>query len=150
VRVLRLAASARVDSMSERRARADIQGVEISLILPEPAPVGAFVGIVISEFVLQAGTLLSAFAYMLYMQPLSALMCLVLFSPQFMFVPLMQAAINRRVQSRINVLRRASVDVLVSGVGEAELTRIFKQKLRFEEIFCLNLGVVSFSIRCTF
>jgi ABC-type bacteriocin/lantibiotic exporter with double-glycine peptidase domain len=142
VRILRLAASARVDSMPEQRARADIQGVEISLILPEPEPIGGFVGVVISELVLQAGTLLSAFAYMFYMQPLLALMCLVIFSPQFVFVPLMQAAINRRVQSRINVLRQASVGVLVPGVGEAELARILKQELRFAEIFSLNLGVV--------
>jgi ABC-type bacteriocin/lantibiotic exporter with double-glycine peptidase domain len=142
VRVLRLAASALVDSMPEQRDRAAIQGVEISLILPEPEPIGGFVGVVFSELVLQAGTLLSAFAYMFYMQPLLALMCLVIFSPQFVFVPLMQAAINRRVQSRIKVLRQASVGVLVADVGDAEVERVMKQELRFSEIFSLNLGVV--------
>lgn len=142
VRILRLAASARVDSMPEQRTRADIQGVEISLILPEPEPIGGFVGVVASELVLQAGTLLSAFAYMLYMQPLLALACLLIFSPQFVFVPLMQAAINRRVQARINVLRQASVGVLVPGIGEAEVERVLRQQLRFAEIFSLNLGVV--------
>jgi ABC-type bacteriocin/lantibiotic exporter with double-glycine peptidase domain len=142
VRILRLAASARVDSMPEQRRRADIQGVEISLILPEPEPIGGFVGVVVSELVLQVGTLLSAFAYMLYMQPILALACLVMFSPQFVFVPLMQAAINRRVQSRINVLRQASVGVLVPEVGEAEVARVLKQELRFAEIFSLNLGMV--------
>jgi ABC-type bacteriocin/lantibiotic exporter with double-glycine peptidase domain len=142
VRVLRLAASALVDSMPEQRARAGIQGVEISLILPEPEPIGGFVGVVASELVLQAGTLLSAFAYMFYMQPALALMCLVIFSPQFVFVPVMQAAINRRVQSRINVLRQASVGVLVSGAGELEVARVLKQEMRFAEIFSLNLGVV--------
>jgi ABC-type bacteriocin/lantibiotic exporter with double-glycine peptidase domain len=142
VRILRLAASALVDSMPEQRARAAIQGVEISLILPEPEPIGGFVGVVFSELVLQAGTLLSAFAYMLYMQPVLALMCLAMFSPQFVFVPLMQAAINRRVQSRIKVLRQASVGVLVPDAGEAEFERVLKQELRFAEIFSLNLGVV--------
>ena len=142
VRVLRLAASALVDSMPEQRARAGIQGVEISLILPEPEPIGAFVGVVVSEFVMQAGTLLSAFAYMFYMQPVLAFTCLAIFSPQFVFVPVIQAAINRRVQSRINVLRQASVGVLVSGGGEAEVERVMKQELRFAEIFSLNLGVV--------
>ena len=142
VRVLRLAASARGNSMPEQRACADIQGVEISLILPEPEPICGFVGVVISGLVLQAGTLLSAFAYMFYMQPLLALMCLVMFSPQFVFVPLMQAAINRRVQSRINVLRQASVGVLVPEVGEAEVARVLKQELRFADIFSLNLGVI--------
>ena len=73
VRVLRLSASALVDSMPGHSARAGIQGVEISLILPEPEPVGGFVGSGVSEFVLQAGTLLSAFAYMFYVQPVLAL-----------------------------------------------------------------------------
>ena len=142
VRVLRLAASALVASMPEHRARAGIQGVEISLILPEPEPIGGFVGVAVSEFVMQAGTLLSAFAYMFYMQPALALACLVIFFPQLVFVPLMQAAINRRVQARINVLRQASVGVLVSGAGEAEVERVLKQELRFAKIFSLNLGVV--------
>ena len=131
VRVLRLAASALVDSMPEQRARAGIQGVEISLILPEPEPIGAFVGVVVSEFVMQAGTLLSAFAYMFYMQPVLAFTCLAIFSPQFVFVPVMQAAINRRVQSRINVLRQASVGVLVSGAGEARSRKSAQARAAF-------------------
>lgn len=51
-------------------------------------------------------------------------MCLVIFSPQFVFVPLMQAAINRRVQSRITVLRQASVDVFVDPVREMTFVAI--------------------------
>ena len=150
VRILRLAASVLVDSMPEQRDRAAIQGVEISLILPEPEPIGGFVGVVFSELVLQAGTLLSAFAYMFYMQPLLALMCLVIFSPQFVFVPLMQAAINRRVQSRIKVLRQASVGVLVADAGDAEVERVMKQEMRFSEIFSLNLFVVKLRCSMTF
>ena len=142
VRVLRLAASALVDSMPKKRDNAGIQGVEISLILPEPEPIGGFVGIVVSELVVQAGTLLSAFAYMFFMQPVLALTCLLIFLPQLVFVPLMQAAINRRVQSRIKVLREASVDVLATQRGEAEVARVIKQQLRFANIFSLNLGVV--------
>ena len=141
VRVLRLAASALVDSMPQRD-NAGIQGVEISLILPEPEPIGGFVGVVVSELVLQAGTLLSAFGYMFFVQPVLAFACLVIFLPQVVFVPLMQAAINRRVQSRINVLRHASVDVLAAQDGEAEAARVIKQQMRFARIFSLNLGVV--------
>ena len=142
VRVLRLTASALVDSMPRQRDNAGIQGVEISLILPEPEPIGGFVGVVVSEFVLQAGTLLSAFAYMFFMQPVLAFTCLLIFLPQLVFVPLMQAAINRRVQARIKVLREASVDVLAPQRGEAEIARVMKQELRFAKIFSLNLGVV--------
>ena len=141
VRVLRLAASALVDSMPQRD-NPGIQGVEISLILPEPEPIGGFVGVVVSELVLHAGTLLSAFAYMFFMQPVLAFVCLLIFLPQLVFVPLMQAAINRRVQSRIEVLRHASVDVLAAQGGEAEAARVIRQELRFARIFSLNMGVV--------
>ncbi len=141
VRVLRLSASALVDSMPAQRESAGIQGVEISLILPEPEPIGLFVGVAVSELVLQAGTLLSAFGYMFFMQPVLAFACLVIFLPQVVFVPLMQAAINRRVQARINILREASVGALAAGVDEAEIERSLRQALRFAEIFSLNLGV---------
>jgi ABC-type bacteriocin/lantibiotic exporter with double-glycine peptidase domain len=97
-----------------------------------------FVGIAVSELVLQIGILLSVFGYMFYMQTPLALVCLLIFSPQFVFVPLMQRAINRRVQSRINVLRQTSVGVLLAGT-EAE--RVVRQHERFAEIFELNLGI---------
>jgi len=142
VRALRLAASALVDSMPERSVSAAVQGVELSLILAEPEPIGGFVGVAVSELVLQVGILLSVFGYMFYVQPLLALVCLLIFSPQFVFVPLMQRAINRRVQSRIAILREASTGVLVAGNREAEVTRALKQELRFAEIFSLNLGIV--------
>lgn len=142
VRILRLSASALVDSMPEQHTSAGIQGVEISLILPEPEPIGDFVGTSVSEFVLQAGTLLSAFAYMFFVHQVLAFTCLLIFLPQVVLVPVMQAAINRRVQSRINVLRQASVGVLAAEVGETEIERALKQELRFAEIFSLNLGVV--------
>jgi ABC-type bacteriocin/lantibiotic exporter with double-glycine peptidase domain len=90
--------------------------------------------------VLQIGIVLSVFGYMLYMQPLLAVVSLVMFSPQFVFVPLMQRAINRRVQSRITVLRQASIGVLVSG--SADVQRALQQEMRFAEIFVLNLGIV--------
>jgi ABC-type bacteriocin/lantibiotic exporter with double-glycine peptidase domain len=140
VRALRLSASALVDSLPEQRNDASVQGVEISLILAEPEPIGGFAGIAISEPVLQIGIVVSVFGYMLYMQPLLAVVSLVMFSPQFVFVPLMQRAINRRVQSRITVLRQASIGVLVSG--SADVQRALQQEMRFAEIFVLNLGIV--------
>jgi len=138
VRVLRLAASKLADTIPAHRHDAKVQGVEISLILAEPEAIGGFVGIAVSELVLQMGILVSVFAYMFLVHPLLALVCLAIFSPQLVFVPLMQAAINRRVQTRITVLRQASVGVLLAagadGAGE--------QRSRFADIFELNLGIV--------
>ena len=140
VRALRLAASRQVESIPAAHVGAGVQGVEISMILAEPEPIGGFVGVAISELVLQVGILASVFGYMLYMQPTLALVCLAIFSPQFVFVPLMQSAINRRVQSRIGVLREASTGVILAGTSQAERAR--RRAQRFAEIFELNLGVI--------
>ena len=138
IRVLRLAASKLADAIPAQRHDAKIQGVEISLILAEPEAIGGFVGIAVSELVLPIGILVSVFAYMFFVHPLLALVCLAIFSPQFVFVPLMQAAINRRVQSRITILRQASIGVLLAaGTDGAD-----EQRSRFADIFELNLGIV--------
>ena len=120
--------------------RPRVQGVEISLILGEPEDIGAFVGVAVSELVLDIGILLSVFGYMFFMQPLLALVCLAIFFPQLVFVPLMQRAINRRVRSRIAVLRQASAGVLLTGTHDVE--KALKQEMRFAEVFQLNLGIV--------
>ncbi len=126
--------------MPAQQATARVQGVEISLILGEPEDIGAFVGVVVSELVLDIGILLSVFGYMFFVQPLLALVCLAIFCPQLVFVPLMQRAINRRVSSRIAVLRQASAGVLLTGTHAVE--KSLKQAMRFAEVFQLNLGIV--------
>jgi ABC-type bacteriocin/lantibiotic exporter with double-glycine peptidase domain len=140
VRVLRLSANALVDAMPHDRQSASVRGVEVAMVLAEPEAIGGFVGIAISELVLQLGILLSVFGYMFFVQPMLALVCLAIFSPQIVFVPLMQRAINRRVQSRIGVLRHVSTAVLQAGTDEAE--KAWRQKARFAEVFELNLGVI--------
>jgi len=139
VRSLRLTATGFSEVGSKGRDEPSTQGVEISLILAEPEPIGGFVGVAISEPVLQIGILLSVFGYMFYTQPFLAIVSIAMFSPQLVFVPLMQSAINRRVQSRIVLLRRASVGVLPSEIGRTQ--RKLQQELRFAEIFELNMGI---------
>jgi ABC-type bacteriocin/lantibiotic exporter with double-glycine peptidase domain len=136
-RALRLATSALVNSLPPQRSGA--QGVSIALILSEPDPIGEFVGIAVSELVLEAGILLSVFGYMFYLQPWLALVTLAIFSPQLIFVPLMQRAINRRIQARVLVLRQTSAGALRSRAREVE--EALRQELRFAEIFELNLGI---------
>ena len=66
-------------------------------------------------------------------------MALAIFSPQFVFVPLMQRAINRRIQARILVLRQASAGALRTSMAEVE--EALRQEMRFAEVFELNMGV---------
>jgi ABC-type bacteriocin/lantibiotic exporter with double-glycine peptidase domain len=137
-RTLRLSATTLADGIPARQKDPSVQGVEISLIIAEPEAIGGFVGVAVSELVLQVGILVSVFGYMFYVQPTLALVCLLLFLPQLVFVPLMQSAINRRVQMRIAKLRQASIGVLLARSEQAER----KQRGRFSEIFELDLGII--------
>jgi len=131
---------------------ADSQGTEISMVLTEVEPIGGFAGISVSEPVLQTGVLLSVFGYLVYLQPMVALLCALAFSPQLVFVPLMQRAINRRSATRIEVLREVGGSLvgaephvpLVSGAKDAEIQQVFALnmgifKIKFSMYFLMNL-----------
>jgi ABC-type multidrug transport system fused ATPase/permease subunit len=93
----------------------EAEGVEVSLILSEVEPIGGFIGVGTSEPLLQGGILISVFGYMIYLQPKIALVSLLVFSPQLIFVPWMQYSINRRVGMRIRILREVSGGIVVSA-----------------------------------
>lgn len=114
-------------------------GTEISMILSEVEPIGGFVGISISEPVMQAGILLGVFGYLLFLQPLLALLCLAAFSPQLVFVPMMQRAINRRTGERIQTLR--SVGGNIVGAHASGSPSAMAQDLRIEHVFTLDMGI---------
>jgi ABC-type multidrug transport system fused ATPase/permease subunit len=98
------------------------EGVKISVVVAEVDPVGGFVGLSVSEPLLHGGILLSVFGYMLFLQPIMAIVCLGVFVPQLVFVPLMQRTINRRTKSRIKILRAVSVDLVNNTNGPSEDT----------------------------
>ena len=117
------------------------EGVGVSIILSEADPVGLFVATSVSEPVLHGGVLVSVFSYLLYLQPLMAVVALALFVPQCCFVPLVQNAINRRTADRIKVMRRLSTDILAEtaeGVLERE-ERAYNQRVRM--IYALNMQI---------
>jgi ABC-type multidrug transport system fused ATPase/permease subunit len=108
------------DREQEPPASGTHDGVRISVVVSEVDPVGGFVGLSVSEPLLHGGILLSVFGYMLFLQPLMALVCLGVFVPQLVFVPLMQRTINRRTKSRIKVLRAVSVGLVDNANGPSE------------------------------
>jgi ABC-type bacteriocin/lantibiotic exporter with double-glycine peptidase domain len=117
------------------------EGVGISIILSEADPVGLFVATSVSEPVLHGGVLVSVFAYLIYLQPWMALVALALFVPQCVFVPMLQNAINRRTQTRIQIMRRLSTDMVAEtaeGVLERE-ERSYRQ--RVGNIYALNMQI---------
>jgi ABC-type multidrug transport system fused ATPase/permease subunit len=117
------------------------EGVAISIIVSEVEAVGGFIGSSFSEPVLNAGILLSVLGYMLYTQPLLALVAVVLFCPQFLFIPLLQEAINRRTKSRIKTMRALSVDIVNEAAERAGVREEKTFRRRVGQVYRLNMQI---------
>jgi ABC-type multidrug transport system fused ATPase/permease subunit len=115
----------------------EASGVEVSMIVAEVEPVGGFVGEIISEPLAHGGTLLSTFAYLLHLDAWMTLAASAIFVPQFVFVPLLQRAINRRTARRVQLLREVSASVVGAGDRGAEAA----DEARIARVFRLNMGI---------
>jgi ABC-type multidrug transport system fused ATPase/permease subunit len=129
-----------VEAPSDVSPAAEAQGITISMIVAEVEPIGGFVGESVSEPLLQAGIMASVFAYLIHIDPWMALAAFALVIPQLVFVPLLQAAINRRTGARIQVLRRLGIAMIDRG-DDAEDER------RISQAFALDMGI--FKIKFT-
>ncbi len=124
-----------------------IQGVETSLILSEVEPVGAFIGTSVSQPLMQGGMLVSVFGYLAYLDIRMALLNLLVFAPQLIFVPLLQRTINQRSKRRITVLRDVTGGVITtpSPVGAED-----GQNCRIDHVFTLNMSVYKLKFTMNF
>ncbi len=146
VRSLRRSIDALLNSRSAHPGEADQTGIGVSMILAEAEPIGGFVGSAVSEPLLQAGILASVLAYMIYLHPMMAVVAVAVFSPQMIFVPLVQRAINARVKQRIKTLRKVSVTVTTETRDEAPQV----QRRRIDRVLALNLGIFQLKFSSTF
>lgn len=120
------------------------KGVELSMVLSEVEPVGGFVGAALSEPLLQSGILLAVFGYMVYLEPWLAALSFLVFAPQLVFVPLMQAAINRRVERRVLTMREVSDGIVREASPDAFHDR------RIERVFSLHMGMYKLKFTMNF
>ena len=150
IRSLRLTVQTLSRRMPTDRAGAQDVGIETSMMLAETEPVGAFVGAYLSEPLLQGGVLLSIFGYMAYLEPSMALVALLVFAPQLVFVPLMQAAINRRVAARIAMLRDVSGGMILDVTDEGGRLADGLQRRRIEDVFWLDMGIFKLKFSMNF
>src|SRR5689334_2296986 len=124
----------------KQAATAEDAGVEIAMVLEEAEPIGGFTGISISEPLLQGGILVSVVGYIFVLQPWLALLGLLFFLPQTVFVPLLQGAINRRARERILVKRDIS-----GAIADGSLVVDSSAKDGpIQRIFALNMGIYRF------
>ncbi len=114
-------------------------GVEIAMILEEAEPIGGFTGISVSEPLLQGGILVSVIGYMFYLEPELALLGLMFFVPQMVFVPLLQMAINRRAEARILTKRGISGTIVEGAFPEGDGRLLGGAPI--QRVFALNMGI---------
>ena len=112
-------------------------GVEIAMILEEAEPIGGFVGVSLSEPLLQGGILVSVVGYMLFLEPRLALLGIAFFVPQMVFVPLLQHAINLRARERILIKREISGAIADNGHGGDAPS----QTGAIRRVFALQMGI---------
>lgn len=118
------------------------EGADMSIILSEAEPVGGFVAVSFSEPLMQIGTLLTVFGYMIALQPWIAAFSIVLFSVQVLFIPRIQRMINRRAAARIQTMRALSgamIDDLGPGPTPQARQRAFLDGV--DRIFTLNIEI---------
>ena len=120
------------DVETTEHCEGDTTGTRTAMAVAEAEPIGGFVGMAISEPLLQAGILLSVIGYMAWLEPWTLLLSIGYLLPQTLFVPPMQQAINRRAADRIKTLRRVSGDIVESGTPDEQ---------RIERVFALNMGI---------
>jgi len=117
------------------------EGVKISMIVSEVESVGGFVGSSFSEPLLNGGMLLSIFGYMLFTQPWMALVALLIFCPQLLFIPFLQEAINRRTKRRIETMRALSVDIVNEAADRAGARTPETFRQRIANVYRLNMQI---------
>ena len=118
---------------------ADDTGVEIAVMLEEVEPIGGFTGVSVSEPLLQGGILASVVGYMVYLDARLALLALLFFLPQMIFVPLLQGAINKRAQHRILTKRGMSGDIVRAATMSRQEWDWVREPI--SRVFTLNMGI---------
>jgi ABC-type multidrug transport system fused ATPase/permease subunit len=121
-----------LEDIEEDATDAGAAGTHAAMAVAEAEPIGGFVGMAISEPLLQIGILVSVVGYMTFLEPWTLALSAAFLIPQALFVPPMQRAINRRAEKRIRVLRRVGGDIVETGAPGDE---------RIERVFQLNMGI---------
>jgi ABC-type bacteriocin/lantibiotic exporter with double-glycine peptidase domain len=146
-RDLRRRVCASIEATGAASALAEDQGTAVSMLVAEVESVGGFIGSSVSEPLMQIGVLATVVAYIIHLDVWMGAAALALFAPQFVFVPLMQHAMNRRTGARVWLLRQIGAGVIAGGhdhgvhhpVDAVRIDRVFHLNMRiFQLKFTMN------------
>jgi ABC-type bacteriocin/lantibiotic exporter with double-glycine peptidase domain len=112
------------------------RGQTVSIVTAEVERVGGFLGEALSEPVLQIGIFVSILGYMLVVEPVIALVSLLFFVPQLVFVPLLQRLVNRRARRKVELVREVGELIVETPAAreadyEDRLQRIYGVRLQY-------------------
>ncbi len=134
-----------VDREAKSEAKDDDSetGTHAAMVVSEAEPIGGFVGMALSEPLLQVGILVSVIGYMTSLEWWALLLSAGFLLPQLLFVPMLQHAINRRAAERVQTLRHVGGDIVSNGVPEEEgIQRVFELNMGIYKIkFSMNLAM---------
>ena len=97
---------------------------------------------------MQGGILCSVLAYMVHVDFWMAVSAFLLFLPQFVFVPLMQGAMNRRTRARVQIIRQLSISVVEEQDHDPARNRSDDELI--QHVFELNMGFFKFKFAMNF
>lgn len=102
------------------------QGTVVSMISAEVEKLGQFIGDSLSVPLLQGGTMVVVLGYMIYVEPVVALIGLAVYLPQMIIIPLMQRRINAYNRTYSERLRELG-DFIVENAENAEQSQTVPQ-----------------------
>ncbi|RWO11813.1 MAG: hypothetical protein EOS07_04030 [Mesorhizobium sp.] len=102
----------------------EASGQTVNVIGREIDNVGGFVGTSISEFVVNLTLLVVVAAYMLYMQPVIALVSTVFLIPQVLLALYMQEDLNTLVERQVGLVRRLGDETIVQSESNSKTAGI--------------------------
>lgn len=124
-----------------KRPRGPAEGQIVPMVANEVERVGGFVGVSLSEPLLQVGVLASILGYMLFIEPQVALISLVFFMPQVVVVPILQRRTNRYAGRKVGLVRElgervADQELCIEHCDEHEqhIKRIFDSRISYVRV----------------
>jgi ABC-type bacteriocin/lantibiotic exporter with double-glycine peptidase domain len=118
-------------------------GQTVNVIGREIDSVGGFVGTSISEFVINLTLLVAIVAYMLYIQPVIALVSAAFLIPQVLLALYMQRDLNLLVERQVGLVRKLGSETITPSEDDAEkgegdefrtIRAIFGNRMRFNAL----------------
>lgn len=117
----------RVDTMDS--------GTTVSMLMAESEAVGEFASASLSVPLLQIGTIVWVMAYLLWVQPLIAVLAILTYAPQVFLVPKIQRNINRLASRRIHIMRKLGREsVNFDHLTDSEQARLRTRTSLFVEL----------------